>query len=77
MPSTVNSITISEEPIRLGQFLKLANLAQDGLEAKMRIQNGEVWVNGVVEMKRGKKLTHGDQVMMGDTLYLIQCAKQA
>lgn len=77
MPSTVNSITISEEPIRLGQFLKLANLAQDGLEAKMRIQNGEVWVNGVVEMKRGKKLTHGDQVMMGDTQYLIQCVKQA
>jgi ribosome-associated protein len=75
MPSTVNSITISEEPIRLGQFLKLANLAQDGMEAKMRIQNGEVWVNGVVETRRGRKLTHGDQVMMGNTLYLVQCIK--
>jgi ribosome-associated protein len=77
MPSTLNNITIAEEPIRLGQFLKLANLVQDGLEAKMRIQNSEVWVNGVVETRRGKKLTHGDQVMMGDALYLIQCTKHA
>jgi ribosome-associated protein len=77
MPSTVNSITISEEPIRLGQFLKLANLVQDGLEAKIQIQNGEVWVNGVVETRRGRKLTHGDQVMMGETLYLIQCINRA
>ena len=75
MTSTANIITINEEPIRLGQFLKLANLVQDGLEAKIRIQNGEVWVNGVVETRRGRKLTHGNQVMMGNTLYLIQCIK--
>ena len=75
MTSTANIITITEEPIRLGQFLKLANLVQDGLEAKIRIQNGEVWVNGVVETRRGRKLTHGNQVMMGNTLYLIQCIK--
>ncbi|MCX5870786.1 MAG: RNA-binding S4 domain-containing protein [Deltaproteobacteria bacterium] len=75
MSSTSNNITITKEPIRLGQFLKLANLVQDGLEAKMQIQNGEVWVNGVVETRRGRKLTHGDQVMMGNTLYLIQCTK--
>ena len=75
MTSTANIITITEEPIRLGQFLKLANLVQDGLEAKIRIQNGEVWVNGVVETRRGRKLTHGNQVMMGNTIYLIQCIK--
>jgi len=77
MTATPNSITITDEPIRLGQFLKLANLAQDGLEAKIQIQNGEVRVNGAVETRRGRKLTHGDQVMMGNTLYLIQCAKHA
>lgn len=66
-------ITITEEPIRLGQFLKLANLVQDGLEAKIQIQNGEVWVNGAQEKRRGRKLAHGDQVMMGGTLYEIQC----
>lgn len=75
MTATPNSITITDEPIRLGQFLKLANLVQDGLEAKIQIQNGEVWVNGAVETRRGRKLTHGDQVIMGNTLYLIECAK--
>ena len=71
------TVPIRDDSIRLGQFLKLANLAQDGLEAKIQIQNGEVWVNGAVETRRGRKLTHGDQVMMGNTLYLIQCAKHA
>lgn len=75
MSTTSDTITITEEPIRLGQFLKLANLVQDGLEAKILIQNGEVRVNGVVETRRGRKLIHGDQVMVGDTLYLIQCTK--
>ena len=75
MSLTSNSITITEEPIRLGQFLKLANLVQDGLEAKIQIQNGEVWVNGAVEIRRGRKLTHGDQIRMGDSQYLIQCTK--
>ncbi len=77
MPSKPNIVTITEEPIRLGQFLKLANLVQDGLEAKMQIQNGEVWVNGVVETRRGRKLIHGDQVMMGETRCVIECKKKA
>lgn len=77
MPSSPEIITITKEPIRLGQFLKLANLVQDGLEAKIQIQNGEVLVNGVLETRRGRKLTHGDQITMGDSLYLIQYNKDA
>lgn len=77
MPSSPDIITITKEPIRLGQFLKLANLVQDGLEAKIQIQNGEVLVNGVLETRRGRKLTHGDQITMGNSLYLIQYNKDA
>lgn len=73
MSSKPKIITITEEPIRLGQFLKLANLVQDGLEAKIQIQNGSVWVNGVLETRRGRKLIHGDQVMMGETLFVLEC----
>ena len=76
MPSSPAVITITKEPIRLGQFLKLANLVQDGLEAKIHIQNGEVSVNGVLETRRGKKLTHGDQVTMKGSQYLIQYKKE-
>jgi len=65
-------VFIHEEPIRLGQFLKLANLVQDGLDAKRMIQQGDVLVNGVLEIRRGRKLGHGDQVRLQNALYLIQ-----
>lgn len=54
-------------PIRLGQFLKLANLVQDGMEAKIRIQEEEVSVNDIVETRRGRQLISGDRVSFNDT----------
>ncbi len=68
-------IFISKEPIRLGQFLKLANTVQDGFEAKLRIANGEVRVNGDTETRRGKKLVNGDTVTI-DNLLLEVTRKQ-
>ena len=49
-------------PIRLGQFLKLVNVAQDGQEAKIIIRQGLVKVNDRVEKRRGKQLHAGDIV---------------
>jgi ribosome-associated protein len=61
-------IPIKELPIRLGQFLKLANIVQDGFEAKMRIQNGEIMVNSTIEIRRGRQLRHLDKITVdGDT----------
>ncbi len=57
-------IPVKELPIRLGQFLKLANLVQDGFEAKIRIQNGEIKVNGEIETRRGKQLRHLDKITL-------------
>jgi ribosome-associated protein len=52
-----------EEPtIRLDQFLKWRGLADSGGQAKVRVQAGEVTVNGAVETRRGKKLRSGDRV---------------
>ncbi len=48
--------------IRLDQFLKLADIAQSGGEAKVLIQSGEVNVNGEVETRRKRKLRPGDIV---------------
>jgi len=42
--------------------MKLASLVGSGGEAKHLIQAGEVFVNGVVEKHRSKKLRQGDQV---------------
>lgn len=50
------------ETIRLGQFLKLANLVESGAEAKAPIADGLVRVNGEVETRRGRQLAVGDVV---------------
>ena len=50
----------------LGQALKAAGLVGTGGEAKVRIQAGEVSVNGEVETQRGRKLEEGDVIDLGD-----------
>lgn len=56
----MEEIRIRDEFIKLGQALKLAGLADSGLEAKLMIQDGQVKVNGETEYQRGKKLHPGD-----------------
>ena len=65
------SIQIQTETIRLSQLLKLANVVQDGSEAKFRIANEEVTVNGEVEIRRGRKLRNGDQVEFDGEIYKV------
>ncbi|MFC9893196.1 RNA-binding S4 domain-containing protein [Nocardia sp. NPDC127579] len=57
-------IPIDDEVIRLGQFLKLANLIDSGSEAKTVIANGLVRVNDEVELRRGRQLHVGDVVAL-------------
>jgi ribosome-associated protein len=58
-------VAIRDQSIRLGQFLKLANLVESGSEAKPVIQDGQVTVNGEVETRRGRQLVMGDVVTLG------------
>ena len=51
--------------LRLDQFLKLQGVVSTGGEAKVRIQSGEVSVNGVIETRRGLGLRPGDRVSIG------------
>ena len=62
----VHEVAIRDESIRLGQFLKLANLIESGSEAKGVIADGLVTVNGEVELRRGRQLRPGDVVRLGD-----------
>ena len=58
-------VPIRDESIRLGQFLKLANLVETGAEAKPLVADGQVTVNGEVETRRGRQLVVGDVVALG------------
>jgi len=66
-------VNIQTETIRLSQLLKLADCVSDGREAKIRVQNGEVRVNGKIDRRRGRKLKDGDYVTFaGTTLQVLQ-----
>lgn len=57
-------VPIDDDVIRLGQFLKLANLIDSGSEAKTVIAAGLVRVNDEVELRRGRQLHIGDVVAL-------------
>ncbi len=58
----MEAVEISDEYIKLGQLLKLADMVSSGVEAKIVIQNGEVKVNGEVDTRRGRKIYPQDVV---------------
>ncbi len=65
MPEPVD-VGIRDDSIRLGQFLKLADLIDNGAEAKPLMIQGLVSVNGDTETRRGRQLVKGDVVTLGD-----------
>ena len=65
MSDAVDEVPIRDESIRLGQFLKLANLIESGAEAKVVVADGLVSVNGEIEIRRGRQLRDGDVVEIG------------
>ena len=62
MADDVDEVPIRDDAIRLGQFLKLANLIDTGADAKAVIAEGLVTVNDEVELRRGRQLRDGDEV---------------
>ena len=69
--SGVRRISIAGEYIRLDTLLKLAAITSTGGEAKVLIQNGEVFVGGEICAMRGKKIRSGDVVRYGKNTLLV------
>ena len=61
----VRNVEIRDESIKLGQFLKLAGLAEDGGHAKSLLENGYVTVDDAPEERRGRQLAIGAVVSVG------------
>ena len=68
-------IEIHTETIQLDQCLKLAGVVATGGAVKSMIEDGVIFVNGVLETARRKKLSPGDVVTLrledGDMEYQI------
>lgn len=71
MTDLIPHIAVKKLPIRFGQFLKLANLVQDGVEAKLRIQDGSAKINGSIETRRGRKIKAGDTVTLDKKTVMV------
>ncbi|MBM7648133.1 S4 domain protein YaaA [Bacillus ectoiniformans] len=55
-------VVIQTEFITLGQFLKLAEVIQTGGMVKWFLSEHEVYINGELDIRRGRKLRVDDRV---------------
>ncbi|WP_088104611.1 S4 domain-containing protein YaaA [Halalkalibacter urbisdiaboli] len=62
----MEQLTISTAYITLGQVLKEVGAIDTGGMAKWYLAEHEVYVNGELENRRGKKLVAGDFVKLAD-----------
>ena len=66
MSDDTQDVPVREDTIRLGQFLKLADVIDNGAEVKPLMIQGLVSVNGETETRRGRQLVKGDVVTVGE-----------
>ena len=57
--------------MKLDQFLKFSSIVQTGGEAKLIIRAGKISVNGLVEIRRGRKLNEGDKILFDNETYIV------
>lgn len=69
--SQINLVEITTEYIELNKFLKFENLVESGGHAKLVIADGQVRLNGKVEIKTRKKVRDGDIVTLAGDQYKI------
>ena len=67
----MTEIKIETEFIKLDALLKFANLVSSGSEAKLRIAEGEVLVNGETCTMRGRKIRPGDTVSLDGVILKV------
>ncbi|MBQ8144269.1 MAG: RNA-binding S4 domain-containing protein [Butyricicoccus sp.] len=72
----MRKVEITGEFIKLDALLKFANMVSSGGEAKIRILEEEVLVNGAVCTMRGKKIRPGDTVQLDGDVVEIAAAEE-
>lgn len=60
--------------VELNSLLKLAGLCDSGGAGKQLVASGAVKVDGVVELRKTRKLRAGQVVQLGDTHIHVQAA---
>jgi len=67
----MRTVEITIEPVELYKILKFEGLTTTGGEAKLLIGDGQVTVNGEIEIRRRRKMIGGDVIgFRGERLQL-------
>ncbi|MDR3330046.1 MAG: RNA-binding S4 domain-containing protein [Mycoplasmataceae bacterium] len=69
-------ITIKNDFITLGQFLKLTKIINNGGEARYFLLNTNVLVNENLEKRRGKKLRSEDTIKINEQEFVVKTIKE-
>ncbi|PPD65278.1 RNA-binding S4 domain-containing protein [Staphylococcus pseudintermedius] len=68
---------IVDSALTLGQFLNYEGIIESGGQAKWFLSEYEVFLNGELETRRGKKLQDGDQLDIPEVgSYIIKFGEQ-
>lgn len=65
-------IEINTEYITLGQLLKKLSLVHSGGETKYFLTKSNIYINGTIENRRGKKLYSGDFIEIDGLKYKLR-----
>lgn len=60
--------TLTEPYIELHKLIKLLDLVDTGGQAKLLIENNQVFRNGEIETRKRAKITKGDKITIGDVV---------
>jgi ribosome-associated protein len=68
----MRTVTIKDDRIRLGQFLKLADAVEVGSDVKLLLAQGWVLVNGEPEDRRGRQLLRDDVITVRGEQFVVR-----
>ena len=68
----MKKVAIKTDHITLGQFLKFADIVSSGGMTKMLLEESKIFVNDLIENRRGRKCYPGDKInVQGYGIYRI------
>ncbi|SHF41413.1 ribosome-associated protein [Mariniphaga anaerophila] len=68
----MKEFVLESEYIELVKLLKLIRIAETGGYAKMLVESGEVFLNGVPELRKRAKLRPGDEIEVeGEVIRIV------
>jgi len=72
----MRKVDLNKEPVELYKILKFEGLTTTGGEAKLLIGDGQVMVNGDVEIRRRRKMLSGDIISFRGEEILLSLAAE-